>query len=201
MKNFFTLKRDTTKLKVIFDMDDVLADFIPYVIPLLNSAYNKNFSLGDLTSWSLKTLYGADSHKVFGKVGISLDLLPKKDALLEFPQIYNNPNYDVWIVTATTPHEYINKLQWLTKYFPDFPLDKVIPCTRKNTVWADVLIDDGPHNLEAFEDIGEPVVYDMPYNTQWTHYVRVYSMKGISTYLNIKYHSMISKQKELLSNN
>jgi Uncharacterized protein conserved in bacteria len=192
LDKIFTLRRKNNKLKVIFDMDDVLADFMPCVLPLLNAMFNRNYAVEDITNWNLKTYYGDNVNDIFNTKGLFYDLKPKKDVLKEFPKIYNNELFDVWIVTACTSTEgYLEKIQWMAKYFPDFPINRIIPCNEKDTVWADVIVDDGLHNLKDFELIGEPVVYDMPHNKvfpdgQVVTYKRIHSMKEVRVYLQRK---------------
>lgn len=192
MERTFTLKRKNDKLKILFDMDDVLADFIGYIIPVLNKMFDKSYKFEEITCWNLKPFYGENVNKVFEQDNIFFSLMPKNDVLKEFPKIYNNPKYDVWIVTACISTKgYIEKIMWLQKFFPDFPISRVIPCSEKDTVWADVLIDDGLHNLKAYELIGEPIVYDMPHNRSFEDgkpvtYKRVASIKDVRKYLEIK---------------
>lgn len=188
----FTLKRKNNKFKVIFDMDDVLADFLGYVIPLLNDMFNKNYKLEDVTNWNLKALYGENVNDIFKTKSLFYNLKPKKDVLKEFPKIYNSELFDVWVVTACMSTEgYLEKLQWMAKYFPDFPISRLIPCSEKDTIWADAIVDDGLHNLKDYELIGEPIVYDMPHNKVFPNgdlvtYRRVHSIKEVRVYLQRK---------------
>ncbi len=192
LDKMFTLRRKNNKFKVIFDMDDVLADFMPCVLPLLNEMFNKNYVVEDITNWNLKGFYGENVNDIFSTKGLFYNLKPKKDVLKEFPKIYNNELFDVWIVTACTSTEgYLEKVQWMAKYFPDFPINRIIPCNEKDTVWADAIVDDGLHNLKDFEFIGEPIVYDMPHNRttpdgQVVTYKRIHSMREVRVYLQRK---------------
>lgn len=199
--NIFMLRRKNNKLKVIFDMDDVLADFMSYVVPLLNDKFNKNYKLEDLNTWELNSFYGGNVCDVLKTKGLFSNLKPKKDVIKEFPKIYNNELFDVWIVTACVSLEcYLEKVQWINKYFHDFPVSRILPCNEKDTVWADVIIDDGLHNLKDFELIGEPVVYDMPHNKTFIDgsvvtYKRVHSMKEVRMYLQKKSQLLDEKNK------
>lgn len=185
----FTLRRKNEKLKVLFDMDNVISDFASTVIPRLNERFGKSYKVEDIISWDLTKYYGADVFSVLNEEGLFLGFKPKNDALTEFPKIYNDARFDVWIVTSCgSTNEYAEKVVWMKKYFPDFPISRLIPCSEKDTIWADMLIDDGLHNLTSYEYVGEPVVYDMPHNRKFEDgkvvtYKRLHSMSGVRKYL------------------
>lgn len=201
MDKIFTLRRKNDKLKVLFDMDDVIADFMAHIIPILNKLYEKCYTVEDIKDWNLKSYYGDSVNNIFKTDGLFFDLEPKNDALKEFPKIYNNPKLDVWIVTACMSIPgYIEKLAWMDKFFPDFPMDRILPCKEKDTIWGDIIIDDGLHNLKVFELIGEPIVYDMPHNrididNNPVTYKRVSSMREVRAYLNHKIRNFNSPEK------
>lgn len=192
MERIFTLRRKNNKFKILFDMDDVLADFIGYIVPILNERFNKSYKVEDITNWSLKEYYGEGLKDILEEDNLFVNLKPKNDVIKEFPKIYRNDKYDVWIATScTSPKGYIEKIIWLQKIFPDFPISRVLPCSEKDVIWADALVDDGLHNLLSYELIGEPIVYDMAHNRYFEDgkpvtYRRVKSIKEIRKYLEEK---------------
>ena len=55
-------------------------------------------------------------------------------------------------------------MKWLDEYFPFIDSKKIVFCNDKSLIRADVLIDDGWHNLVNFEGI--KILYDYPYNQE-----------------------------------
>ena len=67
------------------------------------------------------------------------------------------------IVSAMAPSTFDVKRDWCTQYFPHIP--HFIGTHSKQFIRADILIDDGPHNLEAWR--GHAIAFDQPWNQTW----------------------------------
>ncbi|NES53370.1 5'-3'-deoxyribonucleotidase, partial [Escherichia coli] len=64
-----------------------------------------------------------------------------------------------------------------TEYFPFIPHSNVVLCGNKNIIKADIMIDDGIHNLESFE--GMKILFDAPHNRNENRFIRVMNWEEI----------------------
>jgi 5'(3')-deoxyribonucleotidase len=64
-------------------------------------------------------------------------------------------------VTAYVPSTCIDKSFWLKEYM-NFFQDDIVFCNKKHRISADIMIDDGAHNLENFK--GVRVLFSSPHN-------------------------------------
>ena len=154
------------KLVILVDMDGTIEDLLTVWLDRVNKRYGYDVKPCDLTSWDIDEAYP----------GLSMDQI--KDILndgsvwgevkpipyaAEVLQEFIADGHEVYIVSASnheTLHEKMHDL--LFRYFPFLSWDNVIITTHKQLIKADVLIDDGIHNL-----IGgsyAKVLYDTTYN-------------------------------------
>ena len=147
---------------VAIDCDGVLADWMGYVIPVVNILFNKNIKQSDLTGWDLYDIIDDPKAKTtlydyLNQTKMILDVNPYEEALRgmaalkEFAEIYvvTSPmmNYPNWI---------LHRNKWLKTHFG---IDKnhVIHTSAKHLVQADVFIDDKPENVVNWSRYGNNV--------------------------------------------
>lgn len=169
------VRKGYRKPRLLFDMDDILALFVPELLKRFNAAHGTNHKVEDCVSWYLTELFGEDILDFSKQENFYESLEPVPGAIETFKRLYESEKYEMYIVSAGEAFSCVGKIAWLQKYMPFFPLDNFILTKSKDAVWGDLLFDDGPHNAEKFKDIGLPVVFDMPYNRHLTNYLRVYS--------------------------
>ena len=78
-------------------------------------------------------------------------------------------DHEVYIVTANTSYNCgvcDDKIDFIKKFLPFFPIKNVIFINNKSLLNLDILIDDGLHNLENFKGI--KVVFDRPWNQDYS---------------------------------
>ncbi|KIN27533.1 hypothetical protein B4072_2107 [Bacillus subtilis] len=87
--------------------------------------------------------------------------------------------YEVYVVTTATnhPESLKAKLEWLTEHFSFIPHSNVVLCGNKSIIKADIMIDDGIHNLESFE--GMKILFDAPHNRNDNRFIRVMNWEEI----------------------
>lgn len=71
------------------------------------------------------------------------------------------------IVTAFWPTVCLDKYNWQQQHYPQIDGRNIIFCNQKDCINADVIVDDGLHNLEWFKGI--PICMDYPWNRGATH--------------------------------
>jgi len=150
------------KLTIAVDLDSTLNNLNEVWIKRYNELYSDNlkqFDNWDVTL-SVKPECGGKIFDILGEKNFFYNL-----GIREFAPIvmeYICRYYDVYIVTAYTASTCVDKVKWVEKYLPFFDKKKIVFCNDKHLFNADILIDDAPHNLEAFPN--RTVCFDMPYN-------------------------------------
>lgn len=185
--------------RILVDQDDVLALFVHGVVQKFNARYGTNFTIEDCNQWNLENVFGPKVWDLVKEEGFFWNLEPVPGALEVFKRLYTSGRYDMYIVTASEPHAYVEKIQWLEYYMPFFSIDKhFISCKSKDAVWGDVLLDDGMHNIEAFHGIGESIVFDRPHNRHLIGFKRIYNWYEFEQYIENKFYSFqIKNEKEI----
>lgn len=147
--------------EIILDADDVLLDCNAYALDLLRVKKPGPYSIDHVTDWGL--------------LGIPED---ERLAFLEEKSFYENQPAlpgaraflsalstmaNVTIMTAVYPQFMGERIERLTKLFPDFPMENIIMGKRKEMIQADVMLDDGVHNLLS-SGTTLPVLFRQPWN-------------------------------------
>lgn len=172
--NFFSLKNGR-KPRLLIDQDEVLAETMAEMVLRFNKDHGTNYTIQDIKTWDLsESFVGLEKAlHYFRQEGFFYSLKPTDGAIEVMEDLISR--YDVFIVTAGEPCSHGDKERWVKEYMPFFPIDNIIFCKRKGAVWGDVLLDDAPHNLNDFKDIGLPVIFDRPHNKTVKDFDRVNS--------------------------
>lgn len=157
---------DTRKLTILVDMDDVMEDLLPAWIAVLNKRCGKNVFIGDVTEWNFDNLYpeltSLEIRSVLSDYDVWSMVRPKSGAP-EFLKRIMDEGHNVYVVTAAHPDTM--PYRWsevIAEYFPFIKATHIISCYHKQMIRGDVLIDDGPHNLEGGEYF--KILMDAPHN-------------------------------------
>ncbi len=155
-------------MRLLIDMDGVCADTIGHWLSLYNVKYFDNLVKEDIQRWNVhefvKPQCGMAIYHIMEKEGFFADLAPIDGVAEAFAELKER-GHDLIIVTAAPRSgktALYDKCRWLKKHIPDFDSKNVIATHRKDAVVGDLLLDDGPHNIEAFP--GTTVVFDQPWN-------------------------------------
>ena len=137
------------KLTIALDMDGVLADTIQKVLDMYNDEYGLQVTREDIKEWDLSSIQkeGTDIFKYFEFPGFFTSLNVMEGAKKAVWELMDE-GHDVVIASAAPPSGMKDKVIWMATHFPVVPQENIIMASRKDLVQADVLIDDGIHNLE-----------------------------------------------------
>lgn len=154
--------------KVLVDIDGVLRDYMGYVYYLYQKKYPEhNFS--KVKTWSMAEYFpiGEDIYTfVFDLHAeeITANAKPIPGAIEALKE--NMEKFDIALVSAQNEKGMIGTLQWLAKH--RVPIREYHFCFDKEKVEGDALLDDGPHNLEAFSETGRlAIARKQPWNDGW----------------------------------
>ena len=159
-------------MRLLLDQDQVICKFVERVLEWYNEDYGTNFRDTDVKDyWALETILGPPG-KPFLRSCMRYpetyrDLEPVEGAI-EGVKMLIDAGHDVVIATAVPRSAgiaYHGKLEWIRRNMPFFDLNNLVAIQRKDLLVGDLLLDDGPHNIEAFKKTGRTaVVFDRPWN-------------------------------------
>lgn len=170
------------KKVLVVDMDDVLAELVPKWVAAVNEGERESVSPADVVSWDIdsyfkcgKKVYEYLTYDLYRNLPVSPDSV---DVLRKL-----QGKFDVYVVTSATAYteSLVAKVEWLEEHFPFIDRSHIVLCGNKNIIKADVMIDDGVHNLESFD--GTHLLFDAPHNRNNRNFTRVYSWKQIENLL------------------
>lgn len=136
-------------MKIIVDLDGVVCDFFKPLIEEYNNITNEGITVDTFQEWEMGDFVKdkATLYKIFQTPGFFYNLLPIAGSLEALKEL-KGLGHQLCVVTSPTgPTSANEKISWLKKYLPDLPY---LIGKEKQWVTADMLIDDGPHNAEAY---------------------------------------------------
>ena len=146
-------------MRIIVDMDEVLAQFVNRVLERWNMINRTKFKRDDIDAWQMESTLGPGSYglieKWISEPNFFENLVPVDGAIEGFNELRRS--HDVVIATSLAgevENGFDSKRRWVKKYFPDFDLKNFICTSRKDLLKGDVLIDDAAHYLQAWRDAG-----------------------------------------------
>jgi 5'-nucleotidase len=170
--------------KIGIDLDSTLNNLEQVWLDRYNQDYDDNLTVADMTDWDVTTYVkpecGVDMYKYLWEPGFfrNLGAQPFAIEVCEFL----HEHFDIYIVTSAHPNVVADKWAWIEEHLPFLRYNRFIPLHEKNLIQMDYLIDDGPHNIEAFKN-GTPILMDMPYNQYLSdEYVRCKGWKDVMHY-------------------
>jgi 5'-nucleotidase len=162
--------------KLGIDLDTTLNNLNEEWLRRYNDDYDDN--LKEYPTWDInKWVKPECGEKIFNYLHepnffYNLGIRENAKEVFEFLSNY----FDIYIVTAYSVDACVDKVRWVEKHLPNFNVENIIFCNDKSVLNLDYLIDDGPHNIVGFKQIG--IIYDMSYNRylkncDWTILPRV----------------------------
>jgi len=169
------------KLRILVDMDEVLDNLLERWVAHLNERYHTHADYQDLKVWDLTGLFpmltGEEADRPLYDDALWKSLSPKEGSVACLKRMLDD-GHEVYIVTAAVYQTLPAKMEWLFTHYPYIKWENVIITRRKQLIRADVLIDDGIHNLEGGDYF--KILVDSPnnrhYDAEGNGMVRVYSL-------------------------
>lgn len=164
---------------VAVDIDSTLADLTSVWLDRYNEDYQDRLSYLDLTKWAIHEFVKPEcGTKIYNylKDRSLYDEIEPYNFALETIELIRSLGHRVIFVTSTPPEGGGCKLLWLRRngFLPEGnTASDYYECHDKSLIRADLLIDDGPHNIEAFP--GKAILMERPWNESFEWPVRVVS--------------------------
>ena len=170
---------------ILVDMDDTIEEMLVTWIEHVNRKYGRNTTYEDIKEWDVSKAYPGLTRKQVYDVILENDFwkdVKPMEGASEALQRFMERGHKILLVTATPYESLPGKMDHLIfRHFPYFSWEDVIVTRQKQMIRGDVLIDDGPHNLEGGDYA--KILLDAPYNRQYdaeaNGMLRVYSWDEI----------------------
>ena len=152
--------------KIAIDMDGVMAMTPHKALEWYERDFGIKLTEDDIKGKNLSEIFPAEHLKIVGNYlrqkgyFADLDVMPHcQEVMLELHE-----KYELFIATAATqfPTSYVDKQNWLAKYFPFIDWKHIVFCGKKSIIHADYMIDDYAYNLDDFA--GEGLLFTAYHN-------------------------------------
>lgn len=151
-------------MKVFVDLDATLNRLQDRWLQLIAVMTGEQIALEDVTTWD--RLAKPEYQAILRQPHLFRDLRVEPGAPEAIRQLLAN-GHEVFVVSAGRPHDYQDKHLWLLEHFTFIPERHIIFATCKAELARPgcILIDDGPHNVEAWRRRGGiGIIFGQPWN-------------------------------------
>lgn len=168
---------------VFVDVDGVCADLGTEWLARYNHDYDDNLTIEQITGWDMvphvRQECGERIYDYLRDPRIYDNVKPLPDAQMGV-RVLRELGHDVIFATSTPPEVAGRKYYWLVENgfipAPSLHPKDYIELSDKRFLRGDILIDDGPHNVQSF--VGCGILFDRPHNhyfTEWPMRARDWS--------------------------
>lgn len=177
--------KDADKMIIAVDVDDVVFDLVPRWVSLYNEVSGDNLDYTKIDGWKISEMVSPEN------VSVLFDVLKRDDLYNDMPIIKNS--FEVLrdlkeigghrIIFATAGNHPKKEMALKEQGFLTDECDYVF-MKDKGLLRADVLIDDGVHNIKSFKGTG--VIFTQPWNKYFKARYRVDNWKQAGVFLGLK---------------
>lgn len=151
------------KKRIAIDLDSTLNNLDDVWTEVISQDYSCTLTRADMKSWDASTWAPEGCEDIFEPLKRPgwfrhLGVQPHAQEVVE----WLSQHYEIFIATAYHPSTCVDKTEWIKEHFPMIDEKHIIFINPKYLLNTDYLIDDGPHNIEAFPQTG--VLVDAPWN-------------------------------------
>lgn len=177
------MTKDYSNITLLVDMDDTIEHLIPAWVEWLNAKHGKEVKADDVSDWNMQKFYPTlSADEVYAPLYIDefwLTIKPKQDAI-HYLSLINEMGFNLYICTNSNYKTIRCKLEHIIdQYFPFISWSRVINIVHKQMINADILVDDGIHNLVggAYRKILMTASHNRNYDATGNGMVRVHNWK------------------------
>lgn len=142
---------DYSKITVLVDMDDTIEYLLPAWVSWLNNLYNLNVNYDEISEWDMQKFFPTLSYdKIYAPLfenDFWGTVKPREDAIIYLSKMIEL-GFNLYICTTSNYKTIRSKLEnIIDRHFPFISWEKIITTSNKQLINADILVDDGIHNL------------------------------------------------------
>ena len=172
------------KMTILCDADDTIQELTKHWISELNRKYNYNVKKENIKSWDITKSYPTLSAEKVLEPLYRNEFWKRTTPIAGSACFLNKLQQDghrLLIVTASNPETFDAKTEKLIELFPFLKKEQIIREEYKQSVYGDILIDDGVHNLlgGSYRKFLFSQPCNMNFNEKEYDITRVYSWKEI----------------------
>lgn len=193
-------------LRILIDMDDVMESLLSAWVAFLNKKYGLSVDPEDVVQWDMKesfpSLNNEELYRPLNLRSFWMTVRPKPGAEHYVKRLIDD-GHQVFVCTSSHYRALQDKMEVvLFRYFPFLKWSNVIVTAHKYLIKADVLVDDGVHNLMSGDY--RKILMDAPHNRSFAaeehDMIRVNSWQEIYNVIS-QIDSEVSKESEELHGN
>lgn len=137
---------------ILIDIDDTIENLCETWVDWLNKQYGTSVKYNEITEWDMSKFFpNLTKEQVYEPLHNPKlwDYVQPKPGAVEYVKKLIDEGYNVYLCTTTDYRNVRPKFEnVIKKHFPYINWNQVIIASRKQMINADVLVDDGVHNLE-----------------------------------------------------
>jgi len=146
------------KRRILVDLDAIGADIYAEWLGRFNARFGTSMVIEDVTQWDIGKCVPDPEHPeqrtymyaILEQEGFYRSLRPLPGFIEGVNELHEDGN-EIIIATATqVPIAAKEKMEWVFEHLPFIGRKNIYIGYSKNVLVADGLIDDGPHNVEAY---------------------------------------------------
>lgn len=180
------------QLRIGFDVDDVVNNFMDTALSICNERMDKNLTLSTFTEYGIDACVDKPVADVIHSIFLSDELWERITPATHAQNVIKDlvqRGHQIYFVSACCPSTHKNKSVWLNCNFPFVPAENHIYTYYKGMLNLDILVDDNPDHFKrgAFTR----VLVDKPWNKDVTEFRYEYRIKDLS-----ELKSVITKEEQ-----
>lgn len=145
------MPKDYSHITLLVDMDDTIENLLPAWAEWLNKKHGTSVKADDITGWDVQEFFPSlTKDEVYAPLYEDEfwgTVQPKEDAVNCLTRL-NELGFKLYICTNSNYQTIRRKLEYIIdRYFPFISWWNVITIRHKQLLNADILVDDGVHNL------------------------------------------------------
>ena len=173
------MPKDYSRITLLVDMDDTIENLLPAWAEWLNNKHGTSVKADDITDWDVQKFFPSlTKDEVYAPLyedEFWKTVHPKEDAVIHLARL-KELGFKLYICTNSNYQTIRCKLEYIIdRYFPFISWWNVITISDKQLLNADILVDDGVHNLigGSYEKILMTASHNIAYNAEANGMTRV----------------------------
>lgn len=176
---------------VLVDLDSTIYDLLTPTLAWVNATKGLKLTPQDIKEWQWGKVLGVDLYEFWAQEGIFYNLKPFPHAKWALQKVQDWGIRQIFFSTLVDgPHVAWDKIRSIARDFPFLQRDFLLTGKHKDITNGDLLVDDGPHNLDVFKAAGGTTVLarlqDVGYNescsrdwcmTDWRQYPEIVALE------------------------
>lgn len=154
------------------DVDNVICNLQEVVVNLFNNRYGSNYTLNDFIDYDVMNVLpsqdGVVMRDMYSESGLYNKVKPiagSQDALRKLI----SKGHQVYLVTDAIPKTYLEKVEFIHRYFPFIDDSHIVAMKHKHLFRCDVMIEDNLTNL-----LTKPYYHRICFNYPWNEFKKDY---------------------------